>query len=228
MENPASSPSLRDRIGKVLRENRVVVIFEVLLVALLVVSPLPSATPFLLLLGWLSLWLRRDGWRKIGMSRPANWPRTLLWAMGLGLGYQAFSIFILVPILQRLTGTTLDLDQFAPLRGDVGLLIVSLIVSWTLAAFGEELVFRGYLFNRLADLFGRNRAGWVISLLLSASLFGLAHLYQGLSGVLETFVSGAFFAGLYLAAKRNLWLPILMHGMVDTIGFLLIFAALYP
>jgi membrane protease YdiL (CAAX protease family) len=228
MHPPASSISWRDRFGAVLRNNRLAILVEILFIALLVAAPLPSATPFLLLLGWLSLWLRRDGWRKIGMSRPANWPRTLLWAMGLGFGYQAFSIFILVPILQRLTGTTLDLDQFAPLRGNVGLLIVSLIVSWTLAALGEELVFRGYLFNRLADLFGRNRAGWIISLLLSASLFGLAHLYQGPSGVLETFVSGAFFAGLYLAAQRNLWLPILVHGMIDTIGFLLIFAGLYP
>jgi membrane protease YdiL (CAAX protease family) len=46
--------------------------------------------------------------------------------------------------------------------------------------------------------------------------------------VWETAVSGLIFAILYMASGRNLWLPIITHGMVDTIGFLLIFAGLYP
>jgi membrane protease YdiL (CAAX protease family) len=31
---------------------------------------------------------------------------------------------------------------------------------------------------------------------------------------------------IYLRAKRNLWLPILIHGILDTTGFLLIFFGL--
>jgi membrane protease YdiL (CAAX protease family) len=31
---------------------------------------------------------------------------------------------------------------------------------------------------------------------------------------------------LYLLARRNLWLPILVHGIIDSLGFLLIYLGL--
>ncbi|MEW6086589.1 MAG: CPBP family intramembrane glutamic endopeptidase [Chloroflexota bacterium] len=225
METP--TPSLRDRLGALLRNHRAVILVEILLV-LLAALRVRNAIFFLLPAGWLSLWLRRTGWRDIGLKRPADWRKTWLLGISLGVGYQAFSIGILVPVLYRITGEAPDLAQFASLRGNLSLLGVSLIVSWTLAAFGEEMVYRGYLLNRLADLFGRSAAGWGISLCLSALLFGLAHEYQGITGVLETTISACVMAGLYLAAKRNLWLPIIFHGVVDSIGFLLIYLGLYP
>jgi membrane protease YdiL (CAAX protease family) len=43
------------------------------------------------------------------------------------------------------------------------------------AAFGEEMVYRGYLMNRVADLFAKSRTGWIISLLGVNVLFGFAH-----------------------------------------------------
>jgi membrane protease YdiL (CAAX protease family) len=102
------------------------------------------------------------------------------------------------------------------------------VVSWTLAAFGEEMVYRAYLLNRMADLFGDTKRGWVIGVLLSTSLFAFAHLDQGISGVLENWLVGALLASLYLLTKRNLWLPVFMHGFADTIGFTIIFLGLYP
>jgi membrane protease YdiL (CAAX protease family) len=47
-----------------------------------------------------------------------------------------------------------------------------LMTSWILAAFGEEMVFRGYSLNRMANLPGRSRAGWVAGLIGSFNLFG--------------------------------------------------------
>ena len=202
---------------------------EVLLVLFLVAVGANSRTIlFLLLLGWLSLWLRRIRWRDIGMDRPSHWGRTILAGVGISVVYQLFSISILVTVLQRLTGAELDLSQFEALRGNWTILLVALITSWTLAAFGEEMAYRGYVLNRLADLFGGSRLGWAIGVLVSSAIFGFGHLYQGATGIIETFISGIFLACLYLATKRNLWLPIIVHGMIDTIGFLLIFLGLYP
>lgn len=182
---------------------------------------------FLLLpASWLSLWLRRTGWRGVGLKRPADWRKTWLLGISLGAAYQLFSIGMLDPVLQRLTGEALDLTQFAPLRGNLALLAGSLIVSWTVAAFGEEMFYRGYLLNRLADLFGRSAAGWGVAVCLSALLFGVGHEYQGITGILDTLLFGAVMAGLYLASKRNLWLPIIFHGVYDTLGFLLIYLGL--
>ncbi len=69
---------------------------------------------------------------------------------------------------------------------------------------------------------------WGIGIIVSSVLFGLAHMYQGVVGVIEAFVFGVVATGLYLASKRNLWPSILFHGMNDAIGVLLIFFGLYP
>ena len=228
MEIQTSSTSLRDRFGLLLRDNRFIIAIEVSLVIILVALHLQSRIIFLLLLGWLSLWLRRNSWKNIGMNQPSNWGRTILAGFGISVIWQLFSIGILVPVLQRLTNTTLDLSQFESLRGNYAMLAIWLTVSWTIAAFGEEMVYRGYILNRLADLFGKSQFGWGTGVIISSVFFGLSHLYQGVAGVVETFVFGTIMACLYLARKRNLWLVIFVHGMNDTIGFLLIFLGLYP
>jgi uncharacterized protein len=228
MEIQTPSPSMRDHFGTVLSDNRFIIAGEVLLVILLAVLRVPSKTIFLFFVGWLSLWLRRSSWKKIGLHSPSNWWRTILAGFGISAIYQLFSIGILVPVLHLLTNTNLDLSQFDPLRGNFATLAILLIVSWTIAAFGEEMAYRGYVLNRLVDLFGNNHFSWVISVMISSVLFGLGHVYQGVVGIIETFVFGIVAACLYLASKRNLWLPILFHGMNDTIGFLLIFLGRYP
>lgn len=187
-----------------------------------------SSTPFLLLFGWLMLWLRGVGWRNVGLRRPTRWPSTLLLGVGIGIGYQYFSLYVLEPLIARLTGNLPDVSQFAPLIGNTFFLFLSLIASWTLAAFGEELVFRGYLMNRLADLVGSNRAGWLTSLILVSILFGITHLYQGMSGIIVITLHGVLLGALYLATGRNLWVPIIAHGVNDTVGFILIFLGKYP
>ena len=187
-----------------------------------------SSTPFVLLFGWLVLRLRGVGWRDLGLRRPTSWRSTLLLGVAIGIGYQYFSLYALEPLLARVTGNLPDVSQFAPLIGNTFLLFLSLIVSWTLAAFGEELVYRGYLMNRVADLVGANRAGLLISLIAVSILFGISHLYQGTSGIIVITLHGLLLGALYLATGRNLWVPIIAHGVNDTVGFILIFLGKYP
>ena len=82
--------------------------------------------------------------------------------------------------------------------------------------------------HRTADLFNRNNTGWIVGLVLSNFIFGFGHMYQGMSGMISTGISGFVFAGLYFATNRNLWAAILAHGIYDTIGFLMIFFGVYP
>lgn len=227
MDNHSGSNSVRDRLGALLRDNRLTIVVELLLVILLM-TRVRNAAIFLLLIGWLSLWLRRSGWKNIGMSRPLNWRNTILAGVGIGILYQLFSIGVLIPVLHRLTNTSLDLNNFEALPGNVAQLAFWLLVGWTFAAFGEEMAYRGYLLNRFADLFGRTNFGWGIGIVISSIFFGLAHSYQGINGVIETFIFGVVTTCLYIISKRNLWLPIIVHGVIDTVGFLLIFFNLYP
>jgi len=101
-------------------------------------------------------------------------------------------------------------------------------VVWTLAAFGEELVYRGYLTNRIAELVDAKRARWVVSLLASSTLFGAVHYYQGASGVIATGLCGLLYGTLYLVSGHNLWLPIVAHGVLDGVACVLIFLGQYP
>lgn len=223
----------RARSKNLFHGNKLIAAAELVIAILILVGGLVgiipfSSTPFLLLFGWLMLWLRGVRWRDVGMRRPPRWWSTLLLGVAIGISYQYFSLYILEPLIARLTGDLPDVSKFAPLIGNTFFLFLSLVVSWTLAAFGEELVFRGYLMNRVADLVGATRAGWLISVVVVSLLFGVAHLYQGASGVMAITLTGSLFGALYLATGRNLWVPIIAHGVNDTVGFILIFLGKYP
>jgi len=75
-------------------------------------------------------------------------------------------------------------------------------------AFYEELLFRGYYLQNLADGMGLGRA-----LVLSSAVFGLAHLTN--PGATWAAAIGILGAGLFLAfgwvRTRQLWLPIGLH-----------------
>jgi uncharacterized protein len=203
--------------------------FSLILAALVVyaLGYLPFPIILLFIVAWISLRLRGMRWRDVGLRRPERWLPTIGLALLVGIGYQLLDIFIIAPLLERLTGEAIDLTQFSSLQGNMLLLIVFLIASWTEAAFIEELFFRGYLFNRITDVVGIHRVGLGIALVVNALIFGAAHFYQGVSGVLDTFLAGLVLGLLYLHARRNLWLPILTHGVIDTVGFLLIYFGKY-
>jgi membrane protease YdiL (CAAX protease family) len=77
------------------------------------------------------------------------------------------------------------------------------------AGICEEILFRGYLIWYLSWLMGL----WP-AVLVSSLLFGLAHSYQGASGILRTVLAGLLFALLYLLT-RSLWIPMLLHAFID-------------
>jgi membrane protease YdiL (CAAX protease family) len=212
-------------------KSSLLLILEMLLIlAGIVVSALgifPFPILLLFLVAWASLRLRHMHWRDVGLKRPDKWLPTIGLALVIGIGYQALDIYLITPLLQRLTGESIDLSLFSILRGNLLVLLFFLLVSWTEAAFIEEMYFRGYFFNRLTDLFGRERLGILIALLGSALVFGAAHAYQGITGVVDTAIAGLVLGLLYLLARGNLWLPILVHGIIDTLGFLIIYAGLY-
>jgi uncharacterized protein len=223
----------RVRSKILLRDNKLLIIAELIIVLLMTVAYLAdfiplSETPFLLLLGWLSLWLRGIGWRAVGLKRPGRWRPTLLFGIAVGSLYQFFSLYVLEPLIILLTGKSINLSQFAPIEGNVFLLLFFLVLVWTLAAFGEELVYRGYLMNRVAELAGGSSMAWAVSLAVVSVLFGVAHLYQGISGVVTVIAAALVYGGLYLGSGRNLWAPIIAHGVYDTVALLLIFWGKYP
>ncbi len=49
-----------------------------------------------------------------------------------------------------------------------------------------------------------------------------------LTGVLDNVLAGLLFAALYVASGRNLWLPILVHGVIDTSSVVILYFGFHP
>jgi uncharacterized protein len=126
----------------------------------------------------------------VGLALYRSWRWTLGLGLLLGIGNEFLELYVTQPLLVRLFHRWPDLSDLRPLVGNRSLLALALLLTWTLAAFGEELVYRGYLMNRVADLFGRTRAAWTLSLILTSILFGFGHFDQGAIGQIENVIGG--------------------------------------
>jgi uncharacterized protein len=158
----------------------------------------------------------------------SHWATTLTLGITYGVGLELFDLFGKQPLLTRLLGKPPDLSRFPAVRGNLQYALLIVVVMWVPAAFGEELVYRGYLMNRVADLGGGTRTVWIASLLLISALFGFSHYHQGLTGILEEGSDGLILGLVYLLYRRNLAIPIVAHGVCDTIDIALLFLGKYP
>ncbi len=230
--SPAVSPtyvnatSWRSRSITLLRDNKFLVAAEVIFVcAFLFIMPylkFVGLTSALLVVMGL-LWLSGNNWSKLGMARPSSWRRTVVIGLSAGLFFTFLQVFIIDPIIIHLVHTRPNLQVFSSVHHNIVFFIGTLIASWTEAAFAEEMIFRGYLMNRLAGLFGHNSLGWTIALIVQAVVFASVHSYQGLAGMLLAGSYGILLGLLYLSTKRNLWNCVIAHGLNDTIAFFFLF-----
>lgn len=183
----------------------------------------PLGIPITLVAIFVLLRAAGEPWADLGLRRPASWPKTLGLAILCAAGLQALSTLVVLPLLRAIGAPLPDLGRFAALEGNLPMLLTFLVVSWTTAGFGEEVIWRGFVMGRLARLFGGERRAWIVALVATSVIFGLLHLYQGITGVVLTGVAGLFLGLLYLAGGRNLWLPILTHALTDTSSFLVLY-----
>jgi membrane protease YdiL (CAAX protease family) len=99
----------------------------------------------------------------LGFRRAPHPWRMAAVVFGLVVVWSLLQFGLFRPMLNHLTGTTEDLSQFADLQGNLGLLAELLLLTWTVAAFGEELVYRGFIQTRITDVLGPNRVGIVVA-----------------------------------------------------------------
>jgi membrane protease YdiL (CAAX protease family) len=197
---------------------RVVAGVEVVAVVVAVLADWAIPAMVIVGLAAVSLLVRRRGPSTLGFHRVSS-PWRLVAHMGaFAVGWTLFNVAVLIPVTNHLSGTRQDVSAFADLEGNLGLLAVYLAASWVLAAFCEEVAFRGYLLARLTDVLGNGRLRQVAAVLGSSLLFGVLHTEQGIVGVVAAAFAGAVFCVLRYR-YRTLWAPIFAHGFDDTIGF---------
>src|SRR5262249_12120626 len=80
-----------------------------------------SKTPYLFLLGWISLRLRSLRWKNVGLGSPRpdwSWTKILVVGVLVGIGMEALELFATQPLLTKLFNKGPDLEGFRRLIGN--------------------------------------------------------------------------------------------------------------
>jgi membrane protease YdiL (CAAX protease family) len=176
----------------------------------------------LLLCLWLKL--RGEDFAQFALVRPERWLPIIGRGIAIFLVVMAFDTVVrplLDPIIAHATGTstTLAEQHFASVKGNLGLYLFLLPFGWIFGGFGEEILYRGFVLTRIAQLLGESRGAWIAAVILQAIPFGLGHSYQGPVGIVAIAVVAAITGAGTLIGKRSLWPAIIAHGLQDTVGF---------
>lgn len=184
---------------------------------------IPNEVPILVVLGLASFRLRNHSWTAMGLHPPTSWLNTILLALAVAALRLLLGQFVTDPLTAHFWPPAHAPQGMNEITGHWGIALRWLLLVWTFAAFGEEISYRGYLVNRAADVGNRSRiADWIAVLLVSV-LFGYGHFYKGPSGIIDSGMAGLILGAAYLLSGRNLWVSILAHGFVDTVGVVCLF-----
>lgn len=169
----------------------------------------------------LTLWATKWKWSIFGLMRN-SFPKTILKALFFTLLIIVANDVFLQPLIEKIFGFT-DLSALEGIKGNFVNYLIFIAIMWITAAFGEELLYRGYITKQLANIFGNSLGAWAIAIIISSVIFGFAHLYQGASGVITTGFIAVVFGAIFYRNQNNLWVGILTHGIYDVFGITLIF-----
>ena len=186
------------------------------------------ANILMLLYIWLGIRLRGQDCSSFGLvfKLPG-------WKQGLRIFLLSLLVFVLAMIgfiigsiiMVNITGMPeqADMSSYAFLKDNLGLLILTLVGVYIASSFGEEVIYRGFLINRISEIGGNTKPAVIIAVLLSAVIFGLVHYEWGPMGVVQTFFMGLVLGICYIKLKKRLWILVLAHAYMDTILMLQLF-----
>ena len=110
----------------------------------------------MIVLGGLILNCQRSSWREIGLRRPRSLRKTILF--GFAAFVAALTVFVAAQVvamsLLAILGhvpAEIDQSRFNALEGNLPFFILTIVLSWTTIAFGEEMFYRSFLITRMIN-----------------------------------------------------------------------------
>jgi len=167
------------------------------------------------------LWVQwsRTPWSEIGFAQPRSWTRDLAVGIAFGIAFKLLMKAIVMPLF----GAPPINQAYHYLAGNPAALPGAVYLLIAGGGFGEEVVFRGFLFERFGKLFGSGASATAGIVLLTAGLFALAHYPdQGLPGVEQAAITGLAF-GTIFAVTGRIWIPMFAHAAFDLTALALIY-----
>jgi membrane protease YdiL (CAAX protease family) len=208
-------PSSPDRFAARLRGFGLIGILSILVIVggNLIVIPLSGIS--------VLIWRRwsHTAWHEIGYVRPKSWFRTLFFGLAFGIIFKLLMKIIVMPLL----GADPINQAYHYLAGNSSVLPGMLFAVIIGAGFGEETVFRGYMFERLGKLLGVGVGAKLAIVLITAVWFGVVHYPdQGLSGAEQATIFGLVF-GIIFAFTGQIWLLMVAHAAFDLTALAIIY-----
>jgi uncharacterized protein len=174
----------------------------------------------ILVLVWVGL--SRTPWGEIGFVRPDSWVRTAAIGVAFGVALKFLMKMIVMPLL----GAPPINPAYHYLAGNRAALPGVALAMIFVAGFGEETVFRGYMFERLGKLFGSGPGARALIVMLTSGLFAAAHYsVQGLAGSEQAAITGIVF-GTIFALTGRIWMIMFAHAAYDLAAVAMIYWSL--
>src|SRR5436305_5416638 len=170
-----------------------------------------------LVLVWV--WLSRTPWREIGYVRPRNWVGSVVVGVAFGCSFK----FLMKAVVMPLLGGPEINPAYHYLAGNTTALPGMIYTMIVVAGFGEETVFRGWMFERFGKLFGTSVRARTIIVLLTSVLFSVAHYPgQGLAGAEQALITGLVF-GTIFAVTGRIFMVMIAHAAFDLLALAIIY-----
>ena len=175
---------------------------------------------------WISailvlVWVRlsRTPLADIGYVRPKSWITSTIVGIGFGAALKLLMKAVVMPLL----GADPINHAYHYLAGNRAAVPGILVAVTFGAGFGEETLFRGFLFAQLRKVLGKTVAAAVAIVAITSAWFAIAHYSgQGLAGVQQAAVTGVVF-GTIFAITGRIWMLMVAHAAFDVTAIAIIY-----
>ena len=180
--------------------------------SLLIIAILAAAATIAVLFS--RKWFDKRSVRSLGLKADKRTLRDLVFGFALSAA-MAGTFFVTLLVLGLVQYDGMNLEDFKPdtafpalMRSTTYFSLSLLLLETILVGYWEELVFRGYLLQNMAE-----GMGWKLAVVISCVLYGLIHASNPNAGLLSTTIIMCFgFLRIYgYLLTKTLWLSMGMH-----------------
>jgi uncharacterized protein len=167
------------------------------------------------------IWASVSGtrWRDLGFVRSPHGAIDLAIALVAGVLFKILMKAVVMPLL----GFGAVNSTYHNLSGNTAATLLMLLWVIVGGGFGEELIWRGFLFERLGAFLGPRAHAKLVIVVVTSIGFTLAHYWdQGLPGAVQATMTGLVFGGTY-ARIRTIWPVMVAHAAFDVAAVLMIY-----
>jgi membrane protease YdiL (CAAX protease family) len=181
-----------------------------------IITPLSA----ILVLVWRKI--SNTPWREIGYVRPRSWVRTILVGIVFGVALK----FAMKALVMPLFGAPPINWAFHFVTGNSAVIPSMVYTMIVVAGFGEETLYRGWMFQRLGKLFGQNVPARIATVAITSILFASMHYpEQGIPGAEQALVTGLIFGSIFAITGR-IFMLMIAHAAFDLTALWMIYYGL--